>query len=43
MMKFIYPSIQIPSADTLRRDISQDYIKIKEKLQKELQVRNLIK
>jgi hypothetical protein len=43
MMKFACPSIQVPSADTLRRDISQDYKETKEKVRKELQVGYLIK
>lgn len=43
MMKFVCPSIQLPSADTLRRDISQDYKETKEKVRKELQVSYLIK
>ena len=43
MIKFACPSIQVPSADTLRRDISQDYKETKEKVRKELQVGYLIK
>jgi len=30
MMKFVCPSIQVPSADTLRKDISQDYKETRE-------------
>ena len=43
MIKFVCPSIQVPSADTLRRDLSRDYEETKEKVRKELQVSNLIK
>ena len=43
MIKFAYPLIQVLSADTLRRNISQDYKETKEKVRKELQVGYLIK
>jgi hypothetical protein len=43
MLKFIHPSLQIPSSDTLRRNISCDFQETKNIIRRELQVSSLIR
>lgn len=41
LLKFLHPSLQIPSSDTLKRDISKDFQQTREIIRQELQV-NLV-
>ena len=41
MMKFIRPGIQIPSADTVKRDLIKSFKNAKEIFQKKLQVNRI--
>ena len=43
LMKFLRPSLKVPSSDTLKRNISQDFEETKRIIYQELQVNNLIK
>jgi len=41
MITYLWPSVNIPSANTLRRDLSINFEHVKEKIRQELQVNNL--
>jgi hypothetical protein len=43
LLKLLLPSVKIPSADTVRRDLTQNFNQTKKNVKKQLQVSNFNK